>query len=562
MRNKKNDNAALLSAKKDITNENLPSTKELPAITDAEEDFYLSNINGDKNARELHLLYELSQLLDSSAHIADTLDGALKLMARHLNMMRGSITLLSPQGDKMHIEAAYGLNPIEKARGHYKVGEGVTGKVISTGKPMLVSHISEEPLFLNRTRSRNMQKEEVSFLCVPITFDEQVIGALSVDRLFTANQSLEEDAKLLCILASMLARAAKLRQSYMQCSTLSKNRTAERPSAFVGNSEAMQLVYTQIGQVAPSCTTVLICGESGTGKELTAQAIHAASPRARQPYVSLNCAALPETLIESELFGHEKGAFTGAIAVRRGRFEMAHGGTLFLDEIGELSMLIQAKLLRVLQDHRFERLGGTETRQVDIRIVAATNRSLEDMVKQGTFRNDLYYRLNVFPITLAPLRERKDDIALIANHFMNKYAAAHGRNNIRLSLTAVDMLQRYDWPGNARELQNVMERATLLVGDDGLIRPEHLPVHLHKATCPLAHPNVSAVQVLSSGALSGSASLQDRLDELEYAYIVESLEQNKGHLGNAAQMLGLTERVMALRLKKYDLSYKNFREKE
>ncbi len=534
----------------------------LPEFDEQDDNSSQENISltPGNDVRELRLLFELSQLLDSAAHIEDTLDGALKLMARHLNMMRGSIILLSPQGDKMHIETAYGLNPIEMARGQYEVGEGVTGKVIATGKPMLVSHISDEPLFLNRTRSRNTQKDQVSFLCVPIKLDDQVVGALSVDRLFAATKDLEEDARLLSIIASMLARAAKVRQSYISSNKQSKSNTAPRPHAFVGNSDAMQQVYTQIQQVAASCTTVLICGESGTGKELTAQAIHAASPRADQAYVSLNCAALPENLIESELFGHEKGAFTGAIAVRRGRFEMAHNGTLFLDEIGELSLLIQAKLLRVLQDRRFERLGSTQTRQVDIRIIAATNRSLEDMVEQGTFRKDLYYRLNVFPITLAPLRERKDDIVLIANHFMEKYAAANGRSNVRLSLTAVDMLQRHDWPGNARELQNIMERATLLVGDDGLILPQHLPINLHASTCAMVHPKVANTNKQSAYRTS-EISLQERLDELEYSCIVETLEQTKGHLGQAAQILGLTERIMALRLRKYKLSYKKFRTK-
>ncbi len=532
--------------------------KNTPLHDPAQDQENISLIPGN-NVNELRLLFELSQLLDTAAHIEDTLDGALKLMARHLNMMRGTITLLSPKGDAMHIETAYGLDPIEKARGQYKIGEGVTGAVIATGKPMLVSSISTEPLFLNRTRSRNLQKEQVSFLCVPIKLDDQAVGALSVDRLFADTETLEEDARLLSIIASMLARAAKMRQNFMQSPnkhSINSN-TAPRPHAFVGNSEAMQQVYTQIEQVASSCTTVLICGESGTGKELTAQAIHAASPRSEQSYVSLNCAALPESLIESELFGHEKGAFTGAISVRRGRFEMAHGGTLFLDEIGELSLLIQAKLLRVLQDRRFERLGGMETRQVDIRIIAATNRPLEEMVEKGTFRKDLYYRLNVFPITLAPLRERKADIALLANHFMQKYAAANGRSNIRLSLTAIDMLQRYEWPGNARELQNIMERAILLVAEDGLIMPQHLPTNLHSSNCPITQKNTAYGEKHLNGY-----SLQDRLDELEYACIIESLEASHGHLGHAAEMLGLTERIMALRLKKYQLNYKNFRNKK
>ncbi len=507
------------------------------------------------DVKELRLLFELSQLLDGAVHIEDSLEGALKLLVRHLGMVRGTITLLSPEGEEMHIETAFGLDPIEKARGQYKPGEGVTGRVISTGKPMVVSNISAEPLFLNRTRSRNLQKEQVSFLCVPIKLDDQVVGALSVDRLLASSETLAEDARLLSIVASMLARAAKVRQIYMHTPDSGSEHKVARPHAFVGNSVAMQHLYKQIRQVAPSNTTVLICGESGTGKELTAQAIHAASTRAAQPYVALNCAALPEGLIESELFGHEKGSFTNAVAQRRGRFEMAHGGTLFLDEVGELSLAIQAKLLRVLQERSFERIGGTETVLVDIRIVAATNRCLETMVAEGSFRQDLYYRLNVFPLTMVPLRERKEDIVILASHFMVKYAAANGRTNIKLSLVAADMLQRYDWPGNARELENVMERATLLVGEDGFIFPQHLPVNLHTSDCPLAHP-ISEAQ---GKALQKDLTLPERLSELECAYIVEALEASGGHLGKAAQSLGLTERIMALRLKKYGLAYKDFR---
>ncbi len=518
------------------------------------------------DVRELRLLYELSCLLDSTARIEDTFDGALKLLARYMNMMRGMLTLVSPHSGALRIEVAYGLNPVEQARGQYCLGEGITGTVIQTGKAMVVSNVSQEPLFLNRTRSRNLQKEQVSFLCTPIKIDDQVIGALSVDRLFTDTHALEEDARLLSIIASLLARAAKVRQGCMDellPERRIQNRTrAPRPAAFVGNSPAMQRVYAQIEQVASSVTTVLILGESGTGKELTAQAIHAASPRASQAFVSLNCAALPDNLIESELFGHEKGAFTGAAQTRRGRFEMAHGGTLFLDEVGELSLLTQAKLLRVLQDRRFERLGGTETRQVDVRIVAATNRSLEQMVAEGHFRKDLYYRINVFPITLASLRERQNDIILLARHFMEKFAAANGRTDIRLSLTASDMLQRYTWPGNARELENAMERAVLIVNEEGLILPHHLPAELHLDTCPTVQEafNVSnASFALSYG--EKHVTLQERLDELERACIVEALERSGGHMGKAATDLGLTERVMALRLRKYNLSYKNFRDK-
>ena len=530
------------------------------------------------DVRELRLLFELSQLLDSSAHIEDTLDGALKLMARHMNMMRGMITLVSQYSGQIRIETAYGLNPVEQARGQYAPGEGITGTVIQTGKPMVVSNVSQEPMFLNRTRSRNMHKDSSSFLCVPIIMDDQVIGALGVDRLFADTRTLEEDARLLSIVASMLARAAKVRQGCMEerRKTPRPSAAAPRPSGFVGNSEAIQLVYVQIEQVAASNTTVLLRGESGTGKELAAQAIHATGPRAAQPFVSLNCAALPESLIESELFGHEKGAFTGAAGVRRGRFEMAHGGTLFLDEVGELSLLTQAKLLRVLQERTFERLGGMETRQVDVRIITATNRPLEDMVAAGSFRRDLYYRLNVFPVVMPSLRQRRGDVLLLANHFVEKYAAANGRTGLRFSLTAADMLHRYDWPGNIRELENVVERGVLLVGEEGLILPQHLPPELHSGTCVLCGPGEQGGQDelggeagTAAGAARGERScgsmaaaggtLQQRLDELERACIVEALRQHQGHMGHAAGALGLTERVMALRMRKYRLSYKEFR---
>ena len=518
------------------------------------------------DVRELRMLFELSQLLDSSAHIEETLDGALKLMGRHMHMMRGMITLVSQYSGQIRIETAYGLNPVEQARGQYAPGEGIVGTVIQTGKPMVVSNVSDEPMFLNRTRSRNMKKDATAFLCVPIHAEDQIIGALGVDRLFADTQTLEEDARLLTIVASMLSRAAKVRQGCMEERRARPrvDTAAQRPPGIVGTSAAMQRVYAQIAQVAASNTTVLLRGESGTGKELVAQAVHAGGARAAQPFVSLNCAALPESLIESELFGHEKGAFTGAAGVRRGRFELAQGGTLFLDEVGELSLLTQAKLLRVLQERSFERLGGMETRQADVRIITATNRPLERMVEEGSFRRDLYYRLNVFPLTLPPLRQRRGDILLLANHFMEKYAAANGRTGLRLSLSAADMLHRYQWPGNIRELENLMERAVLLVGGEGLVLPQHLPEELHSGTCiagSTAGPLSPLTELAASEGRAGG-TLQERLDELERACIVDALRLHHGHMGQAAASLGLTERVMALRMKKYLLNYKEFRGSE
>ena len=370
-----------------------------------------------------------------------------------------------------------------------------------------------------------------------------------MDHLLADAATLEDEVRLLLIIATLLGHAALETQGRMD----EENRPSLRPRGFVGNSESMQKVYAQIAQVAPSATTVFLQGESGTGKELAARAIHAAGARAPRPFISLNCAALPENLIESELFGHERGAFTGASATRKGRFELADGGTLFLDEVGELSLMTQAKLLRVLQERSFERLGGMETRHVDVRFITATNRDLERMVEEGGFRRDLFYRLNVFPIFLPPLRLRPEDILPLASHFIAKFAAANGRKNVRLSLAVMDMLQRYAWPGNIRELENVMERAVLLLGRESLVLPQHLPPSLHSiheghdgADCCVIRPGFAG-------------SLQERLDELERACIVEALESSRGQIGRAAASLGLTERIMALRLKKYGLNYKAFR---
>lgn len=500
------------------------------------------------DAAQLALLQDLASLVSNPADSGSVLDKALALMAGRLHLMRGSITLVSPSTGEIRIQASYGLKSSERLRGRYVPGEGVTGRVIQTGEAMCVSNVSREPLFLNRTRSRDLKREAVSFICVPIWLHGEVVGAVSADHLLTDAATLEEEMRLLYVVAGLLAHTAYENQRFMDRAS----GAPARPRGFVGNSEAMRRVYEQLLQVAPSSTTVFLQGESGTGKELAARALHAASSRADNPFVSLNCAALPENLIESELFGHEKGAFTGASAVRKGRFELADQGTLFLDEVGELTLTTQAKLLRVLQERTFERLGGMRTLHADVRIVTATNRDLESMVKAGQFRQDLFYRLNVFPIFLPPLRARQDDILPLANHFLQKYALAAGRDGARLSLAVMDMLQRYRWPGNIRELENAMERAVLLLGRENLVLPQHLPPAMHRHALSEAVPGGDACQVLS-------ISLQDRLDELERACIVDALTVHRGHMGHAAASLGLTERIMALRMKKYGLCYKDYR---
>ena len=502
----------------------------------------------------LVLLTEIADALERALPPEQGLQLSLQIMARHLTMKRAFIALTDPDGRDISIRASLGLSDAEQARGHYALGEGITGSVIASGRPEIVPDVSGSDRFLNRTKARNLKKEHTAFLCVPIRIDDQVIGALAVDRRMGIKEALDDQTRLLVIIASMLAHTASECHSHIHShpQSLPRPRRNEALGEIIGSSESMNLVFTRILQAAPSSATVLLLGESGTGKELVAHAIHKASGRRDHPFISLNCAALPDTLVESELFGHERGAFTGATGIRRGRFELADSGTLFLDEVGELSLTMQAKLLRVIQERSFERLGGMDSIQVDVRLIAATNRDLELMVKEGTFRRDLYYRLNVFPIQLPPLRERQEDILPLATCFIQRYSEANGKQGVRLSLSAMEMLQRYSWPGNVRELENVIERAVLLVNQEGLILPLHLPPMLHSAGCPNGNQEGHASRPTM-------ISLQHRLDEMEQAYIVEALTHFQGHLGKAADALGLTERMMSLRMKKYGISYKTFR---
>jgi Nif-specific regulatory protein len=506
-----------------------------------------------RQLREVMLLFEISQRLDSSLDLRTVVQPVLTAMADHMGMMRGTLTLLDRQTGELSIEVAHGLSDSQKERGVYRSGEGVTGKVISTGRPAVVKRIADEPMFLDRTGARkSLPREDVSFICVPIKIGKEVIGALSADRLFAEDVSLDEDVRLLTIIASLIAQAVRLRQTAMeeQRRLMEENLRLQeqlqdrfRPSNIIGNSKAMGNVYDLIATVAKSDATVLIRGESGTGKELVAHAIHYNSHRANRPFIKVNCAALPETLIESELFGHEKGAFTGAVAQRKGRFELAAGGTIFLDEVGDFSPTTQVKMLRVLQEREFERVGGTSSIKTDVRIVAATNRDMEALIVEGTFRQDLYYRLNVFAIHVPPLRDRKTDIPLLADFFVEKYSRANHKRIQRISTPAIDMLMAYHWPGNVRELENCMERAVLMSTDD-VIHGHHLPPTLQTA---------EATGTVHHG------TLQESLDNMERELILDALKSSRGNMARAARDLGITERIMGLRVKKLGLDARRFR---
>lgn len=506
-----------------------------------------------RELEELALLHEISQLLDRTLNLNEVMDALLDLVAERMGMMHGMLTLLDRTSGEYRIEAAHGLNLEQRQRGRYVEGEGVVGKVIATGEPVVIPRISESPDFLDRTGLRaQMQTAEMSFICVPISLGAETVGSLSVDRDYDPGVALEEDARLLSIIASMIGQAVRLRMEIQEERRRLQEENerlqmelAERfhPANIIGNSRVMQAVFDLIAQVARSEATVLIRGESGTGKELVAHAIHHNSDRSGKPYIKVNCAALPETILEAELFGYEKGAFTGAQARKKGRFELAQGGTVFLDEVGDFSPATQVKLLRVIQEREFERVGGTETLRADVRIMAATNRDLERLVAEGRFRDDLYYRLNVFPIVLPPLRERKSDILLLADAFVQKYAGKNGKEVRRISTPAIDMLMAYHWPGNVRELENCIERAVLLTNDH-VIHGHHLP------------------PTLQTAEISGTrheGTLDESLANLERELIIDALKSARGNCNKAAQALGVTDRIFGLRIKKYDIDYKRFR---
>ena len=505
-----------------------------------------------QKTEETTYLYEIAKVLTETIDLRKSLYSVLEILSRSLGMRRGTITILNPLRDEIQIEVAHGLSRSAMQRGRYKPGEGITGRVIQQGKSFVVPKISEEPSFLNRTASRRQTQDELSFICVPIKKGQQVVGALSVDLPYDDGFDLKAGEKILTVIATMLAQwVINLETLQIEKEALHQENlrlqeqlaSKHRITNIIGNSNKMREVFQMISQVCRSNATVLIRGESGTGKELVANAIHYNSPRAKHTFIKVNCAALPATLIESELFGHEKGAFTGAIKQKRGKFELANKGTIFLDEIGSIGLDVQANLLRVLQEKEFERVGGTQTIKVDVRIIAATSKNLEQAVEDETFRGDLYYRLNVFPIYLPPLRERKTDVLLLADHFLELYARENNKDIRRFSTPAIDMLMQYHWPGNVRELENSIERAVLLC-EGGVIRSYHLP------------------PTLQTGEQSDTVptrSLEEAVAGLEREIIIDALKNTRGNMATAAELLQTTVRKFTYKAKKYGVDYRQYR---
>jgi len=519
------------------------------------------NMSRDKNvgrldprareAQRLSMLLEISQALSGTLNLKASLHRVLEVLSSQYGAVRGVVSLLDAEG-VLSVQASDGVG--DGARPiRYALGEGITGRVVESGKPIIVPRVSREPAFLHRAARRpELAHEELSFVCVPIVLNRRAVGALGIDLKFHPERTFNRSVKFLGVVASMIAQALKIqrlveedKRRLLDENTHLRQELKERydfPN-LVGSSGPMRQIYEQVTQVARTNTTVMIRGESGTGKELIAHAIHYNSLRAKKPFIKVSCAALPASLIESELFGYEKGAFTGADARKKGRFELADGGTLFLDEIGDVDLATQVKLLRVLQQREFERVGGTETIKANVRLIAATNKDLEKAMAAGEFREDLYYRLNVFAMFVPPLRERKADLLLLADHFLERFAREHQRRIKRISTPAIDMLTSYHWPGNVRELENTIERAVLMC-DGEVIHGHHLPPSLQTAE---ASDTVTRV------------ALKDAVSAYEKDLLQDALKTTRGNRAKAARLLATTERIVNYKVRIYGLDAKRFR---
>jgi Nif-specific regulatory protein len=540
----------------------------------------MSESTGHETGMELTTIYEISKILSSSLDLNKTARDVLGVLSSHLKMRRGMVSLVQPSGD-LHVVEATGMSAEAARRGRFRKGEGITGKILGTGMPMVVPDVAKEPLFLNRTESRSLAEGRVvAFIGVPIKVGRETVGVLSVDREMDGEPgNFEADVRFLAMVANLIGQTTRLhdrvaaeREELMQRQHRLQKELQGKYSLdnVIGHSKRMQDVFAEVHQAAPGKSTVLLRGESGTGKEVIARSVHYLSPRKGAPFVKVNCAALSETLLESELFGHEKGSFTGATQERKGRFEMAQGGTLFLDEIGEISPMFQTKLLRVLQEREFERVGGNKSIKVDVRLIAATNRNMEEDVAKGAFRADLYYRVNVVSIFLPPLRERREDIPPLIEHFLDKF---NKDNDRKLSITpeALAVMLKCNWPGNVRELENCVERTATMTRTNA-IQDVDLPCQQNKCFSQvLQHygqvqqvtPPAPAARAPTAGLPPAAGNDFDEADAgaepslmTERERLVWAMEQCGWVQAKAARLLNLTPRQIGYALSRYNIEVK------
>ena len=510
------------------------------------------------NLQLLAALYAVSRALSRSLDFNETLREVLRVLHDEAGLTRGLIGVVDPESGKLNIRTIYSPDQPIVDDSQYGPGEGIIGLILEKPRTIKLVRVADEPRFLNR---QPVYSAELPFIAAPIKVGGSLQGVLAVQPEAEEDGLIEERAQFVEMVANLIGQNLRISLEVEQeKSSLVEERDLLRRAvrhqfgfdSMVGRSAVMRRVFEQARLVAKWNTTVLIRGETGTGKELIANAIHYNSPRARNALVKLNCAALPENLLESELFGHERGAFTGAVEARKGRFEQAYGGTLFLDEIGEVSSAFQAKLLRVLQEGEFERVGGSRTVKVDVRIIAATHRDLETAVDMGDFREDLFYRLNVMPLFLPPLRERIEDIPDIARHLLSKIGNDQKRK-LALSDLAQRRLAAHDWPGNVRELENCLERAAVL-SEDGRIDVDLIRFATPRersAPRPTRGP-APAVTEAPYAADPGDPDLSER------DRVIAALEQAGWVQAKAARILGMTPRQIAYRIQTLNIEVKQF----
>lgn len=519
-----------------------------------------------RDDQELAILTEIGQILSSTLQLREAFGRIMQLISDKLHMHRGALVLLDESTGRLRTEAAVGMTQEEIDRGKYAVGEGITGNVVATGRARLVRDLRAEPDFLNRT-GRLHDNEPLSFICVPIKIENRTAGALSVDLPSTTDEQLRSDQAFMEIIAAFLAQAIQINRMVMRQKEelLEENaqlraqvRDRYRFENIIGDSPAMHDVFATVGQVANSRATVLLLGETGTGKEMIAKAIHYNSPRKERPFIRVNCGALTGTLLESELFGHVRGSFTGAIKDKVGRFEAADGGTIFLDEIGTMEPVLQVKLLRVLQEREFERVGDTQVVKIDVRVIAATNVDLQEEVAKSNFREDLFYRLNVVSVYLPPLRNRREDIPRLIDHFLDKYNAINDRRLRRISREMLNILLRYPWPGNVRELENAIERAVVLSNDEDFTE-ELLPLTVRMfAQQRRTNQSSESIETLTKRLADQSISdyemregeiYQLVIDQIEHALIDRALAKCGGVKTKAADFLGINRNTLNKKVK-------------
>ena len=500
----------------------------------------------------LTTLKTIQETLKRDTPLEESLNALLKILAVDMEYVRAFMVIMDPKTENLKLSLTY--SPAQAEDVTYSPGRGIIGRVFDSGESITVTRMSDDPEFLNKAFGRSEDElKKLGFICVPVinrhSEDEEVIGALSVDVPLIPADDMAAHRQFLEVVAGIIAgHVAQLQEEMatqnhlLSQGLLGSGSDTTPPKDFVAASKAMRLVLRQSRQVAPSRATALLRGESGTGKELLAEAIHQSSPRADKPLIKLNCAALPSELIESELFGHQKGAFTGAFQTKRGLFEVADQGTLFLDEIGELSMDAQAKVLRAIQEKEIQRVGSEQSITVDVRLICATHQPLEELLEKGKFREDLYYRINVFPIFIPPLKERREDILPLAEHFLAEFADEYGKEVKRISTPAIELLVMYHWPGNVRELKNCMERAVLLC-EEAVIRTYHLPPTLQSA---------------ESSATGTNLSFGEAVAKFEQELLVDSLKKTGGNMLQSARDLRVSYRIVNYKVKKYNIDVKKY----